>query len=124
MSNQVTKALSGERDRTPNRPGNHDVISPDVARVYELDAADQTIEALRTTYDPQPMAATALSTYVESQPHATTTTQFENIMNANDFDPNYLDAISGPQVGATMPVDTPHPTSVEAQPNFQQYQEV
>ncbi|HSX35286.1 MAG TPA: hypothetical protein VLF62_06615 [Candidatus Saccharimonadales bacterium] len=125
MSNQVAKALSGEQAR--NHSGGYDV-APEVARAHELDQAAHEMDVWRATFDPQPIAATAMSTQIENHPqvHATTPApEFENIMNANDFDPTYLDAISGAAAGATMPADTPRPAPVEAQQNqFQQYQGV
>jgi len=127
MSNQVTLALrNGEQARTPNSPGNHDIIiAPEVARVHEIDEADHNLDALRNVYDPQPLAATAMSTQIEAHPHATTqTSQFEDIMHSGGFDPDYLNAISGNTLGADMPVDTPRPVPVEEQVYIQPYQGV
>jgi hypothetical protein len=134
MSNQVTKALSGEQAR--NHAGGFEV-APEVARHHEIDEADRNLENWHITYDPTPIAATAMSTQVESEPHATTTVgtdqslvnqRFNQIMAASAqdglFDAGYINAISGEQLGADMPVDTPRPAPVEAQQNFQQYQGV
>lgn len=130
--NQVTQALSsGEHVRTPNSP---DSLSPDVARFNELTAADHNLDNWRNTFDPAPIAAAAMSGQVESHPHATTVDRqqavdkaFEDIMAAaatsGTFEPGYIGAISGGQLGADMPADTPRPAPVEAQ-NFQQYQGV